>query len=111
MPFVKGDPNCYRKGAPKGRSRKIISDIALKELNKKLTLGKQTATSVEWIIRSGISRAIKGDHKWAKFIFGYAYGSPAQMVQISGDGDNPLAVTIADLARLAISKSNDKDDE
>jgi hypothetical protein len=36
----------------------------------------QLRVGAEWIIQSGIMRAVEGDIQWARFIFEYAYGRP-----------------------------------
>lgn len=96
MKFVKGDPRINRNGAPRGRNRKIISTIALAELAKTITVGNEKHTGAQWIMKSGIRRAIKGDHNWAKFVFGYAYGLPKQQVELTGEDGGPIRAGLSE---------------
>lgn len=90
MPFKKGDPNINRKGPPVGHKRKFITEIALRELAKKMVVAGERGNGNELILRTGIKRAIKGDYNWAKFVFSYAHGLPAQQVEITGEDGGPI---------------------
>jgi hypothetical protein len=86
MGFKKNDPRLNRNGAPLGPRRKPVTDMFRYELSRRIT--DETGNlrvGANWIVQSGIRRAIEGDVQWARLLFEYAYGKPTPMADPGAD--------------------------
>lgn len=98
-PFTKGDPRVWRGGRTKRAM--AVRELIRKELDRKIETSQGKMPAAVAIVRKAVIEAVKGDHKWATFLWDYAYGKPVQ--PLANDPENPLlssATLAAVTARL-----------
>lgn len=91
-PGQSGNPN----GRPKGsKNFTTLFEKAVKEVAKKLELGKDPDAVEIQIIQRGIKEALAGKYPFYKDIFDRIYGQPKSNVDITS-GDEKISINIVD---------------
>ena len=72
-----------------GRKRKQVEDEGLALFERAVSEKDKLD-----IIRIGITKAKKGDIKWAQWLFNYLIGPPVERKEITGADNQPLVIRV-----------------